>query len=172
MLYGPAGSGKTGRLVAHAASRYRDDRFASTLVLVPTARHGDQFRRRLVAGGGAALALDVSTLAQYAARHGGGQALPREVAAELLRRVSRESIAAGDAARFAPIAGTPGLAAQIGGAVADLVAAGRLPAGPRTGAAAAGSADLGRPRRHLLGLPRRAGGARVARSRRAALAGR
>ncbi len=142
MLYGPAGSGKTGRLVAHAASRYRDDRFASTLVLVPTARHGDQFRRRLVAGGGAALALDVSTLAQYAARHGGGQALPREVAAELLRRVSRESIAAGDAARFAPIAGTPGLAAQIGGAVADLVAADVSPPALARAAAAAGSADL------------------------------
>ena len=142
MVYGPAGSGKTGRLVERAASRYRGDRFASTLVLVPTERHGDQFRRRLVAEAGAALNLDVSTLARYAARHAGGRALPREVAAELLRRVSRERIAAGAAARFAPIAGTPGLAALIGDAVAELVSADVSPSALQRAAAAAGSADL------------------------------
>ena len=72
MVCGPPGSGKTGRLVEHAARRYQDDRFASTLVLVPTARHGDQFRRRLVAESGVALDLDVSTLAQYARLHAAG----------------------------------------------------------------------------------------------------
>ena len=44
LVTGPAGSGKTERLIQRAAERYEADRFASTLVLVPTARHGDQFR--------------------------------------------------------------------------------------------------------------------------------
>ena len=128
MVYGPAGSGKTGRLVEHAARRYQDDRFASTLVLVPTARHGDQFRRRLVAESGVALDLDVSTLAQYARLHAAGLTLSRDVAADLLRRVSLERIASGGAGRFEPIAGKPGLHALIAEAVAELVAADVEPA--------------------------------------------
>ena len=142
MVCGPAGSGKTGRLVEHAASRYQDDRFAQTLVLVPTARHGDQFRRRLVAESGVALNLDVSTLAQYARRHAAGRTLSRDVAADLLRRVSLERIVAGGAGRFEPIAGTPGLHALIAEAVAELVAADVEPAAFEAAAARAESADL------------------------------
>ena len=143
MVYGPAGSGKTGRLVDHAARRYQDDRFASTLVLVPTARHGDQFRRRLVARSGVALDLDVSTLAQYARLHAAGLTLSRDVAADLLRRVSLERIASGGAGRFEPIAEKPGLHALIAEAVAELVAADVEPADFAAAAAGTESADLG-----------------------------
>ena len=143
MVYGPAGSGKTGRLVEHAARRYQDDRFASTLVLVPTARHGDQFRRRLVARSGVALDLDVSTLAQYARLHAAGLTLSRDVAADLLRRVSLERIASGGAGRFEPIAEKPGLHALIAEAVAELVAADVEPADFAAAAAGTESADLG-----------------------------
>ena len=142
MVYGPAGSGKTGRLVEHAARRYQDDRFASTLVLVPTARHGDQFRRRLVVESGVALDLDVSTLAQYARLHAAGLTLSRDVAADLLRRVSLERIASGGAGRFEPIAGKPGLHALIAEAVAELVAADVEPADFAAAAAGTESADL------------------------------
>ena len=143
MVCGPAGSGKTGRLVEHAARRYQDDRFASTLVLVPTARHGDQFRRRLVARSGVALNLDVSTLAQYARLHAAGRTLSREVAADLLRRVALERIASGGAGRFEPIAGKPGLHALIAEAVAELVAADVEPKAFAEAASKSGSADLG-----------------------------
>ena len=142
MVCGPAGSGKTGQLVRHAASRYARDRFASTLVLVPTARHGDQFRRRVVAQGGVALNLDVATLAQYARRHAGGRTLSSDVAADLLRRVSRERIASGGAGRFEPIAATPGLHSLIAEAVRELVAADIEPPDFATAAALTGSADL------------------------------
>ncbi len=142
MVCGPAGSGKTGRLVEHAARRYQDDRFAPTLVLVPTARHGDQFRRRLVAACGVALSLDVSTLAQYARRHAAGRTLSREVAADLLRRVSLKRIASGEAGRFAPIADKPGLHALIAEAVTELVAADVEPAAFAAAAAGAESDDL------------------------------
>ena len=142
MVYGPAVSGKTGRLVEHAARRYQDDRFASTLVLVPTARHGDQFRRRLVARCGVALDLDVSTLAQYARLHTAGRMLSRDVAADLLRRVSLERIASGGAGRFEPIAEKPGLDALIAEAVTELVAADVEPADFAAAAVGAGSADL------------------------------
>ena len=142
MVYGPAGSGKTGRLVDRAARRYQDDRFASTLVLVPTARHGDQFRRRLVERSGVALDLDVSTLAQYARLHAAGRTLSREVVADLLRRVALERIASGGAGRFEPIAGKPGLHALIAEAVAELVAADVEPTAFVTAASKSGSADL------------------------------
>ena len=142
VVYGPAGSGKTGRLVEHAAARYQDDRFASTLVLVPTARHGDQFRRRLVARGGVALNLDVSTLAQYARLHAAGRTLSREVAADLLRRVSLERIESGGASRFEPIAEKPGLHALIAEAVTELVAGAVDPAEFARAAAATTAADL------------------------------
>ncbi len=142
MVCGPAGSGKTGRLVDDAAARYQDERFAPTLVLVPTARHGDQFRRRLVARGGVALNLEVATLAQYARLHAAGRTLSREVAADLLRRVSLERIESGAAGRFEPIAGKPGLHALIGEAVRELVAGDVAPAAFAAAAEDAESADL------------------------------
>ena len=142
MVYGPAGSGKTGRLVDHAAGHYQGDRFASTLVLVPTARHGDQFRRRLVARSGVALNLDVSTLARYARLHAAGRTLSRDVAADLLRRVSMDRIASGGAGRFEPIAQKPGLHTLIAEAVAELVTAAVDPTDFAQAATGAESADL------------------------------
>ena len=142
MVYGPAGSGKTGRLVDHAATRYQNDRFAPTLVLVPTARHGDQFRRRLVARSSVALNLDVSTLGQYARLHAAGRTLSREVAADLLRRVALERIESGGAKRFEPIAHTPGLQALVAEAVAELVAADVAPPVFAQAAATTESEDL------------------------------
>ena len=123
IVEGPPGSGKTEALVRRAADRCAADPFALTLALVPTARHGDQFRRRVVARCGVALRLDVTTPNFYARRHAGEAVPPHEVAAELLRRTARERIAAGGADRFAPIAGTPGLYALLERAVAELVSA-------------------------------------------------
>ena len=142
MVCGPTGSGKTGRLVEHATTRYQGNPFAPTLVLVPTARHGDQFRRRLVGEGGVALNLTVSTLAQYARLHAMGQSLSREVAADLLRRVALERIEFGGAKRFEPIAHTPGLQALVAGAVAELVAADVEPKALAQAAAGTQSEDL------------------------------
>ena len=124
LVTGPAGSGKTERLIQRAAERYEADRFASTLVLVPTARHGDQFRRRLVSCCGVALALDVLTLALFTRRYVSANMPPYEVVAELLWRVTRERTASGEAQRFQPIAETPGLHELVGSAVGELVAAG------------------------------------------------
>ncbi|MCY4455624.1 MAG: PD-(D/E)XK nuclease family protein [Chloroflexi bacterium] len=122
IISGPPGSGKTERLVARAAQRVEADRFASTLVLVPTARHGDQFRRRVVERCGVALNLEVTTLNLFARRiAAGGSVLPADVATELLQRAARREIEAGGAARFAPVADTPGLHALVRQAVDELI---------------------------------------------------
>ncbi len=142
MVNGPAGSGKTARLIEYAAKRYQDDRFARTLVLVPTSRHGDQFRRRLVARGGVALNLEVSVLAQYARLHAAGRTCSREVAADLLRRVSLERIDSGAAGRFEPIVDTSGLHTLIADAVTELVAGDVEPAEFARAAADTTNTDL------------------------------
>lgn len=100
LISGPAASGKTARLVGLAASRYREDPFAETLVIVPTARHGDQFRRRLVAAAGSALALRIATLSQLA--HDldpAARVIERWLAAELVARAAAEQVARGGADR-------------------------------------------------------------------------
>ncbi|MFQ5382636.1 MAG: hypothetical protein ACE5EF_13595, partial [Dehalococcoidia bacterium] len=66
LVLGKAGSGKTQALVERATARYRADPFASTLVLVPTGRHADQFRRRFVAEVPAAFGLEVSVIGGWA----------------------------------------------------------------------------------------------------------
>ena len=142
IISGPPGSGKTERLVALAAERVEGDRFASTLVLVPTARHGDQFRRRVVERCGVALNLEVTTLHFFARRFAEGASTPAaEVAAELLQRATRAQIDSGGAARFAPIRDTPGLHALLARTVADLVGAGVAPADLEAAAGRAASAD-------------------------------
>ena len=141
LLVGPPGCGKTERLVERAAARYRADRFTPTLVLVPTARHADQFRRRLVAACGVALNLDVATLALFARRHVDDNVPPSEVASELLRRVTRERVASGGADRFRPIVETPGLHTLVGAAVGELLAAEIEPDELVEAAGRAGSAD-------------------------------
>ncbi|MCK9486291.1 MAG: PD-(D/E)XK nuclease family protein [Dehalococcoidia bacterium] len=143
LITGGTGSGKTGRLVQAARAHLQagTDLLTPLLVLVPTMRHADQFRRRLVDGGGVAFGLDVVPITMFARRHASGLA-PSEVAAELLRRVTDERIRAGGAARFAPIAHTPGLHALVGRAVGDLVAEGVDPAAFRGAAETSAHADL------------------------------
>ena len=142
IISGPPGSGKTERLVALAAQRVEADRFASTLVLVPTARHGDQFRRRVVERCGVALNLEVATLNLFSRRVADGSAVqPLDVAIELLQRATHEQIEAGGAARFGPIADTPGLHALLARAVTELVSAGVEPPAIVEAAGRAGSAD-------------------------------
>ena len=139
---GPPGSGKTEHLVARAAQRVEADRFAPTLVLVPTARHGDQFRRRVVEHCGVALNLEVTTLDFFARRVADTSTLPPiDVAAELLQRATHGRIDEGAAGRFAPIAETPGLHALLSGAVSELVGADVEPSDLVESARRAGSAD-------------------------------
>lgn len=120
---GPA-SGKTERLLEVAAARYHNTPFADTLVLVPTARHADQFRQRLVTEIGVAVGLDVTTLGLFARRvTSDAPVVANEVARELLARVTVERAEApGPARRFAAIARTPGLHALLRTAIADLAA--------------------------------------------------
>lgn len=142
IVSGPPGSGKTERLVALAAERVEVDRFAATLVLVPTARHGDQFRRRVVERCGVALNLDVTTLRFLARRVADTTAVPSiDVAAELLRRATHERIDAGAAGRFEPVAETPGLHALLTSAVSELVGADVEPSDLVEAAGRAGSED-------------------------------
>ena len=158
IISGPPGSGKTERLVALAARRVEADRFASTLVLVPTARHGDQFRRRVVERCGVALNLEVATLNLFSRRVADGSAVqPLDVAMELLQRATHEQIEAGGAARFAPIADTPGLHALLARAVAELVSAGVEPSVHRGGGRARGQRrprSAGRGVRRVPASPR------------------
>ena len=144
LVLGGASSGKTSRLIEMLADRYAADAFAPTLVLVPTARHADQLRRRLVARTGIAFGLDVTTFGLFAARYRQpGVLAPLEVANELLTRVVEERVAGGGpASRFLPIANTPGLASFVSTAVAELAA--DLIETEKFGAAASrtGDADL------------------------------
>ena len=144
LVTGGPGSGKTARLVEIAATRYRADSFASVLVLVPTARHADQFRRRVVQGAGVAFGLDVTTINLFAARHTqAASIISRDIAQELLARVLLErSNGAGPAGRFRPLAHTPGLQSLVASAVGDLVADEVQPAPFADAAERAGSADL------------------------------
>ncbi len=124
LITGGPGTGKTARLIDIAAAHSATDPFAPLLVIVPTVRHADQFRRRLVTRTSVAFGLDVTTFGQFAARHMPARVIPpSEVAAELLGRVTRDRVdGSGAAARFRPIAGTPGLDAFVSTAVNDLIA--------------------------------------------------
>ncbi len=141
VVSGAPGSGKTELLVRDASRRYEADRFASTLVLVPTVRHADQFRRRLAACCGVAVNLDVATLSQFARRYVDAGIPTIDVVQELLQRVTREQIEGGAASRFAPIAGVPGLHTLVGRAVAELVIACVAPTEIEAAAAKADSPD-------------------------------
>ena len=143
LILGPAASGKTAALLDRAAAHYQSDPFRPTLVLVPTVRHGDQFRRRLVERIGVAFGLDVSTIDVYAQRHlDRSTIVPREVASELLARTAREQVLAGAAQYFAPIAETPGFLALLGAAIAELQQEGVAPSAFSVAAAAAGEPRL------------------------------
>ena len=123
LIVGGPGSGKTSEIVSRLAARYEADPFAETVVLVPTVRHGDQIRRRLVARCGAALRLRVEIIPQFSHQLAMGTRAPsRMLAGELLARTARREVERGPAAYFRPIAGTVGFSDLLNAAVDDLLA--------------------------------------------------
>ncbi len=127
VITGPNGSGKTERLLDRTVEQYQAHPLGPVLVLVPTIRHGDQFRRRLVARTGAAFGLEVATIAQWSRAHIQATVPPRGVLAALLERATDEVLGTPAGAAFAPLAGTPGLRSLVGSAVQDLLADGVTP---------------------------------------------
>ena len=92
-------------------------------MLVPTVRHGDQLRRRLVVRCGAALRLRVETIPQFSRQLAGDTRIPsRMLAGELLAQTARREVERGPAAYFRPIAGTSGFIDLLNAAVDDLLA--------------------------------------------------
>ena len=92
-------------------------------MLVPTVRHGDQFRRRLVGRCGVALRLRVETIAQFSSTLTPQvPTMSRTLVEELLARTMRREIERGTAAHFRPIADTAGLGGIVSAAVGDLLA--------------------------------------------------
>lgn len=123
LIVGGSGSGKTSEIVSRLAARYEADPFAETVVLVPTVRHGDQLRRRLVARCGAALRLRVETIPQFSRQLAGDARIPsRMLAGELLARTARREVERSPAAYFRPIVGTSGFIDLLNAAVDDLLA--------------------------------------------------
>lgn len=127
MVTGPNGSGKTERLLARAVEQYQAQPLGPVLVLVPTIRHGDQFRRRLVASTAVAFGLEVATIAQWSRSHIEATVPPRGVLAALLARETDEVLRTPVGAALAPLAGMPGLRSLVGSAVQDLLADGVTP---------------------------------------------
>ncbi len=145
LVTGPASSGKSELLLTRAAGRYAADPFASTLILVPTSRHADQFRKRLVQRCGVALSLEVLTLNQFATDRASSLALQvpsRGLLAALLGRVVARQADAGEAAAFASIARAPGLLRLVGEAVTELEGALTRPPAFSSAAAATGNPVL------------------------------
>ena len=143
LLIGGPGSGKTDRIISRLAARYEADPFSEAIVLVPTVRHGDQFRRRLVGRCGVALRLRVETIAQFSRRLASDARIPsHSLAQELLQRTIRMGIESGSAAYFMPVAETRGLGNLLGGAIADLLAEGVDPEALSQAAGRSGSPSL------------------------------
>ena len=125
LLVGGPGSGKTDEVISRLAARYEADPFSEAIVLVPTVRHGDQFRRRLVGRCGVALGLRVETIGQFSRSLASSARVPSHgLAEELLQRTLRAEVERGPAAYFKPVAGTRGLGSLLAGAVGDLLAEG------------------------------------------------
>ena len=122
-ITGGPGSGKTEEVISRLAVRYEADPFSEAAVLVPTVRHGDQFRRRLVGRCGVALRLRVETIAQFSSTlTPQAPTVSRTLFEELLARTMRREIERGTAAHFRPIAGAAGLGRIVSAAVGDLLA--------------------------------------------------
>ena len=104
-------------------------------MLVPTVRHGDQFRRRLLAACGVALDLQVETPRGVARRlYSGLQTVSIGVLRELLGSITRRLIDADAAAHFAPLgaaAALPMLWAAVEELLAEDVSAQRFTAAAR-----------------------------------------
>lgn len=122
LITGPAASGRTGFLLTALARLYEADPFTEACVLVPTVRHGDQFRRRLVTRCGVVLALRVQTLAQLSREHAAGALVADGVLwSELLRASIDDAISNGLASYFSTLAGSSGLRRQIATAIGELL---------------------------------------------------
>ena len=143
LLTGGPGSGKTDRIISRLAARYEADPFYEAVVLVPTVRHGDQFRRRLVGRCGVALRLRVETIAQFSRTLASDAKVPsHSVAEELLHRTIRHGIVSGSAAYFEPVASTRGLGNLLGRAIGDLLGEGVDPDALSQAAERSGSRSL------------------------------
>ena len=123
IISGGPGSGKTEEVVATLAARYSSSPFSEAIALVPTSRHGDQLRRRLVSRCHVALRLRVETISHFSQTLSSDPtALSQAVADELLARTVRQEIESGPASYFRPIAHTEGLVRLLNAAVRDLLA--------------------------------------------------
>ena len=123
IITGGAGSGKTREIVSRLAALYRADPFTDALVLVPTVRHADQLRRRLVQECPVAMSLRVETMPQLSSDlASGAPVLSSARAMDELARVARRTANGGGAASyFAPIAATAGFVTMISTAVGSLL---------------------------------------------------
>ena len=122
LITGGPSSGKTEEVVARLAARYESTPLYEAIALVPTSRHGDQLRRRLVSLCGVALGLRVETIHQFSqSLTAGGEKLSSTVAQELLAAVARRATHSGSASYFRPIAHTDGFIDLLSAAVGDLL---------------------------------------------------
>ena len=122
LITGGPGSGKTEEVVARLAACYESNPLYEAIALVPTSRHGDQLRRRLVSHCGVALGLRVETIHQFSqSLTAGGEKLSGTVAEELLAAVARRATRSGPASYFRPIAHTDGFIDLLSAAVSDLL---------------------------------------------------
>ena len=123
IITGGAGSGKTREILSRLAAHYRADPFADALVLVPTIRHADQFRRSLVQEVDVVMNLRVETLSMLSRTlSAGAPILSGSRATDELARVARRSVTRGGAASyFSPIAASAGFVTMIGSAVGSLL---------------------------------------------------
>ena len=143
VIVGGAGGGKTHEIVSRLGRFYKSDPFGKALILVPTIRHGDQLRRRLMAICPVALNLRVETFGIFSRDVIAHEAvLSQSTADELLRRVARRVVARGGAAYFAPIVDTGGFLTLIADAVGGLMEEEIEPGDFRRAAAESGSQKL------------------------------
>ena len=121
-VIGPSRSGKTTTVLQHAAQLYQEDPFSEVLILVPTVRHADQIRRRLVQLCGVAFQLRVETIRQFSGSIvDSSVTVNADVANELLKRITHEAVKSGHAAYFAPIARTDGFHRSLSSAATELL---------------------------------------------------
>ena len=143
VIRGGLGSGKTEEVVERLAALYESDPFYEAVALVPTSRHGDQLRRRLVSRCGVALRLRVETIPQFSQSLASGAGrLPNTVAEELLSRTARREVECGPASYFRPIARTEGFVSLLNAAIRDLLSEAIEPTALREAADRSGSPPL------------------------------